>query len=74
MNPVFNFNCADTPASLPPPTTPGNFSVRARYQNQLDAGHLYGPFSTREAAERCVLVLSSRTDVLVATIESAPTS
>lgn len=50
--------------------TPGNFNVRAFY-NETDAGHLFGVFSSRESAEKCLLILAARSDVIRATIENA---
>lgn len=52
-------------------STPGSFNVRAKYDGQQDAGHLYGTFSTRQQAEACVLALAGRDDVQSATIENA---
>lgn len=50
------------------PVTPGTFNVRAHY-SEVDAGHVYGPFASREAAERCVLTLAARAGVVKATVE-----
>jgi hypothetical protein len=57
-------------ASTPPPNTPGTFHVRAHY-TETDAGHLFGPFATKEAAENCATVLAAREGVVKATIEEA---
>lgn len=50
------------------PVTPGTFSVRVHY-TEVDAGHLFGTFTSREAAEKCLLILAGRADVVFATIE-----
>lgn len=55
-------------APAAPPSTPGAYQVRAFY-SEVDAGHLFGPFSTLEAAERCATVLAARPDVVKATVE-----
>ena len=55
-------------AVAPPPATPGTFHVRAFY-NETDAGHLTGPFSTREKAEECAVALASKPGVLKAVVE-----
>jgi hypothetical protein len=49
-------------------STPGNFNVRAHY-NETDAGHLFEGFTNRERAEQCLLVLAGRSDVVKAKIE-----
>lgn len=54
--------------TCPQPATPGVFHVRAFY-TETTAGHLFGPFGTREAAEACANVLAGRSDVVKATIE-----
>lgn len=51
-----------------PPSTPGQFNVRAFY-TENDAGHLFGVFTTRERAEECVNTLAARPGVINATIE-----
>lgn len=48
--------------------TPGTFQVRAFY-TETDEGHLFGPFSTKERAESCLLVLAGRTAVIKAQLE-----
>jgi hypothetical protein len=53
-----------------PPPTPGTFQVRAKYKQMADAGHLYGPFASREAAEACALALAGRESVQAVTIET----
>jgi len=58
--------CADTPC------TAGTFNVRAFY-TEVDAGHVFGSFKSREAAEKCVLVLAGREDVVKAVIEPVVT-
>lgn len=63
LNVTMNEGCGESET-----TTPGSFNVRAHY-NETDAGHLYGTFSSKEAAEKCVLVLAGRADVVKATIE-----
>ncbi len=63
-----NFNLTVNEPAAPPPSTPGTFNVRAFY-NETDAGHLFGPFSTKEAAEQCVLALAARAGVINVTIE-----
>lgn len=50
-------------------STPGNFNVRAHY-NEVDDGHLFEGFTTRERAEQCVLVLAGRADVIKAKVET----
>lgn len=57
-------------ASTSTTATPGTFNVRAFY-TETDAGHLFGPFATREAAEACATTLAARADVIKATIETA---
>ena len=52
------------------PSTPGSFQVRAFYDGQQDAGHEFGPFSTREAAEQCANTLAGRDDVASVVIET----
>lgn len=52
------------------PTTPGTYSVRVWYDENT-AGHLYGPFSCKERAEQCVLVLAGRPGVIKAAVEGA---
>lgn len=52
------------------PTTPGSFAVRVHY-SEVDAGFLFGPFASREVAEKCLLVVSGRTDVKKAELEDA---
>lgn len=51
-----------------PSSTPGTYNVRAKY-TETDAGHVFGPFSTREKAEECLVTLSARTGVITAEIE-----
>ncbi len=51
-----------------PPATPGTFNVRAFY-TEADAGHLFGPFATQQAAEQCVITLAARVGVIKVTIE-----
>ena len=53
-----------------PPSTPGVFNVRVKYLNTQDAGHLSGPFGSREAAERAAVAAMSRAEVESATIET----
>lgn len=48
--------------------TPGIYNVRAFY-DEVSAGHLFGPFGTREQAEECALVLAGRTGVVRAVVE-----
>lgn len=65
------FNLTVNEGACPPPApTPeaGVFHVRAFY-TETDAGHLFGPFGTREAAEACANTLAGRTDVVKAVIE-----
>lgn len=50
------------------PTTPGVFYVRLFFKNLVDAGHVSGPFHTRESAERFAAIAASRTDVQKALI------
>lgn len=50
------------------PSTPGTFVVRAFY-TENDQGHLFGPFSTKENAEQCAIVLAARSGVIKATVE-----
>ena len=68
-----NFN--EAPATSCPAATPGNFNVRAYYTDN-DAGHLFGPFSCHQEAERCLLALAGHAaqagGVLRAVIEPAP--
>lgn len=52
------------------PTTPGTFNVRVWYDENT-AGHLIGPFSCKERAEQCLLVLAGRAGVIKATVEGA---
>lgn len=52
------------------PVTPGTFTVRAFF-NEVDEGHPFGTFASREAAEKCVHILAGREGVLKATIEEA---
>lgn len=56
VNTTVNVN--DGPAT----NTPGSYSVKAHYTD-VDAGSAFGPFSTREQAEQCLLVVAARTDV-----------
>lgn len=63
-----NVSVYETGSPAPPASTPGTFNVRAFY-TETDAGHLYGPFSTREKAEECAVTLSARTDVVKAVVE-----
>lgn len=56
-------------AASAPPSTPGNFQVRAFY-TETDAGHVFGPFSTKETAEQCAVTLAARPGVLRAVVES----
>lgn len=51
-----------------PPPTPGTFQVKVHY-TEVDAGFIFGPFASREAAERCLLVVSGRTDIKKAELE-----
>lgn len=53
------------------PQTPGTYHVRAFYEGAPDAGHLYGPFASRERAEQAALALAARAGVLKALIEEA---
>jgi len=57
-------------APSPPASTPGNYQVRARY-TETDAGHIFGPFSTKETAEQCAVTLAARDGVINATVEVA---
>lgn len=50
------------------PITLGTFNVRAHY-NETDAGQLFGPFSTKEAAEQCILILAGRQGVVKVELE-----
>ena len=54
------------PSDVPVPST--SWRVRAFY-TETDAGHLFGPFLTRAAAEACVQVLAGRPEVIAAVIE-----
>lgn len=65
-----NLNITVNEAAGCPPATAGTFWVRAKY-NEADAGKLYGPFATREAAEHCVTTLAARDGVLSAAVEEA---
>lgn len=49
--------------------TPGTFLVRAYYSGAPDDGHLWGPFASREAAEKCAHNLALREGVIKAVIE-----
>lgn len=51
-----------------PAVTAGSFQVRIHF-TELDAGFVFGTFSTRERAEQCLLVVAGRSDVKKATIE-----
>lgn len=44
------------------PATPGTFTVKAWY-NEVADGSPYGPFASRESAEKCAQVLAGRSDV-----------
>lgn len=48
----------------------GPFVVRA-YFTEADAGHTFGPFSTRQAAQECAIALAGRAGVIRVTIEEA---
>lgn len=63
-----NITVNEAPAAAPPATASIYF-VRAHY-NEADAGHLYGPFATLQAAEQCALVLAGREGVVKAVIET----
>lgn len=65
-----NLNVTVNEAASSPPSTPGTFHVRAFY-SETDAGHLFGPFGTREAAEECALNLAARPGVIAATVEDS---
>lgn len=68
-----NFNLTVNEAECSPPTcptTPGTYQVRAFYEAQQDSGHTFGPFSTKEKAEQCALVLAGRSDVESVTVEA----
>lgn len=64
-----NVTVNETCSSTPPPSPPGAWRVRAFYLTQQDAGHVYGPFSSREAAERCACNLALRAEARSAVIE-----
>lgn len=51
-----------------PPLTAGTFQVKVHY-TEVDVGFAFGPFASREAAERCLLVVSGRTDIKKAELE-----
>lgn len=57
-------------ASETPPPTPGVFNVRVKYLNAQDAGHVSGPFGTKEAAEKAVIAALTRAEVQSAVIET----
>lgn len=63
-----NLNLTVNEGGSSPPVTPGTFNVRAFY-SETDAGHLFGPFGTREAAEQCAVVLAGREGVIKVIIE-----
>jgi hypothetical protein len=65
-----NLTVNEAECSTPCPATPGTYQVRAFYESQQDSGHTYGPFSTKEKAEECALVLAGRTDVESVTVEA----
>jgi hypothetical protein len=50
------------------PPTAGAYNVRAFY-NEADNGHLFGPFSSAQAAEQCATVLAGRSGVVKVAIE-----
>jgi hypothetical protein len=52
-----------------PPPTPGVFNVRVTYIGPADSGHVSGPFSTKEAAEKAVIAALTRAEVQSAVIE-----
>ena len=52
------------------PTTSGTFNVRV-WSDENTAGHLIGPFSCKERAEQCLLVLAGRAGVIKAALEGA---
>ena len=64
LNLTVNENAAPAPA-----VTPGAFQVRAFY-TETDAGHVFGPFSTKESAEQCAVTLAARSGVISATVET----
>lgn len=64
LNLTVNESCGGSTSA---PIT-GTFYVRAFY-TEIDAGHLSGPFGTKQAAEQAVVALLARTGVVKATIE-----
>lgn len=52
----------------PPPTTPGTFNVHIFY-DEVSAGLVSGPFSSRESAEAFMTSAMARPDVKKVTIE-----
>lgn len=50
--------------------TPGTFTVQVEY-GTAGTPQTFGPFATRESAERCVHVLAGRSDVRNATIQES---
>lgn len=61
-------NVHESECSSPPPT-PGVFNVRVTYIGPADSGHVSGPFSTKEAAEKAVIAALTRAEVQSAVIE-----
>lgn len=66
--PSFSFNYP--PCAPACPATPGVFQIRVRYFGSQDSGQVFGTFTTREQAEKCLQVLAGRSDVESATIET----
>lgn len=55
------------------PLTPGSFSVVAHYVTTTgDPGSKFGPFASREAAEKCLTAVAERTDVKAAELVINP--
>ena len=69
---TLNLTINEAPGATPP-VTPGSYQVRAFY-SETDAGHVYGPFGTREQAEATLTVLAARSGVVKAVIEPAGTA
>lgn len=61
---TINVNEASCPAAPPTPSTPGTFTLRAWYTGPADAGHVSGPFATRESAERAMTAMLYRENVI----------
>lgn len=57
-------NVSEGCTAPPPPVTPGTFHLRVWFTGAADAGHVTGPFATRESAERAMVAALHRDSVI----------